>query len=95
MGTSTRKAEKSLSGETLPDKNPTELMRELYHHKVNAQCEDPSSCQNMAGIIYPGNSRLDYDFNVESEYFLSYNGAKRHRQWFSGTKAMDRSHAEW
>lgn len=71
MGTSTRQAAKKLWGEYLPQKDPSELMRELYQHE-NAGREDPSGSQDMAGIIYPGISRLDYDFVVEGGYFPSH-----------------------
>ena len=70
MGTSTRKAAKALWGEILPDGDPAILMRELYQ-KENADREDPSGSQDMAGVIYPGISRLDYDFTVEGGYFPS------------------------
>lgn len=70
MGTSTRQAAKALWGESLPDGNPAELMRELYK-KENADREDPSGSQDMAGIIYPGITRLDYNFHVNAGYFPS------------------------
>ena len=68
MGTSTRQAAKALWGDALPDGDPADLMRELYHVE-NEQRDDPSGSQDMAGIIYPGISRLDYDFNIEGGYF--------------------------
>jgi len=68
MGTSTRQAAKELWGDSLPDDEPDVLMRTLYHTE-NADREDPSGSQDMAGIIYPGISRLDYDFSVEGGYF--------------------------
>ena len=71
MGTSTREAAKLLWGENLPDGDPAALMRELYRTE-NAQREDPSGSQDMAGIIYPGISRLDYNYNVEGGFFPSH-----------------------
>ena len=71
MGTSTRLAAKTLWGESLPDGDPTTLMRELYLSE-NAEREDPSGSQDMAGIIYPGISRLDYDVNVEGGFFPAH-----------------------
>ncbi len=71
MGTSTREAAKILWGERLPDGDPTQLMRELYH-KENAERKDPSGSQDMAGIIYPGISRLDYDARVEGGFFPAH-----------------------
>jgi len=68
MGTSTRKVAQDLWGETLPDRDPEGLVRELYVAE-NAGQEEPSGSQDMAGIIYPGVTRLDYDFAYEGGYF--------------------------
>lgn len=68
MGTSTRRVAQDLWGETLPDRDPEELVRELYAAE-NAGLEEPSGSQDMAGIIYPGISRLDYDFAHEGGCF--------------------------
>ena len=45
----------------LPDRPPAELVRELYEAENRGKCE-PSGSQDMIGLIYPGISRLDYDF---------------------------------
>jgi hypothetical protein len=55
-------------GERLPERTPAELVRELYRLE-NRDCPNPSGSQDMAGIIYPGISRLEYDFNVEGGIF--------------------------
>ena len=68
MGTSTRKVAAKLWGETLPDRDPAELVRELYRVENEGQAE-PSGSQDMAGLIYPGVSRLDYDAEVEGGTF--------------------------
>jgi hypothetical protein len=68
MGTSTRKAALKLWGGSLPAKEPAELVRELYAAE-NLGSQEPSGSQDMAGIIYPGVSRLDYDYAYESGYF--------------------------
>ncbi|HVM70593.1 MAG TPA: hypothetical protein VMT91_02460 [Anaerolineales bacterium] len=68
MGTSTRKAALKLWGGRLPAKEPAELVRELYTAE-NGGNQEPSGSQDMAGIIYPGVSRLDYDFSYEGGYF--------------------------
>jgi hypothetical protein len=60
MGTSTRKVAQDLWGEV--------LVRELYDAE-NAGQEEPSGSQDMAGIIYPGITRLDYDFAYEGGCF--------------------------
>jgi hypothetical protein len=68
MGTSTRRVALDLWGETLPDRDPEELVRELYAAE-NARQEEPSGAQDMAGMIYPGISRLDFDYAYEGGYF--------------------------
>ena len=68
MGTSTRRVARQLWGDTLPDRDPVELVRELYRAENEGQPE-PSGSQDMAGLIYPGVNRLDYDFEHEGGYF--------------------------
>jgi hypothetical protein len=68
MGTSTRKVAAKLWGERLPDRDPAELVRELYRAENEGKAE-PSGSQDMAGLIYPGVSRLDYDAEIEGGYF--------------------------
>ena len=55
-------------GGRLPETDPTALVRELYAAENEGQAE-PSGSQDMAGLIYPGVNRLDYDFNYEGGYF--------------------------
>lgn len=71
MGTSTRKVALKLWGGTLPDREPSELIRELYTAENDGKSE-PSGSQDMAGIIYPGINRLDYDFTYEEGYFPAH-----------------------
>jgi len=80
MGTSTRKVALSLWGNEIPrdsagssegSYDPVTLIRDLYHAE-NAGRAEPSGSQDMAGIIYPGINRLDYDANVEGGYFPSH-----------------------
>ena len=68
LATSTRLTAVKLWGESLPQRNPAVLMRELYDAE-NAGKSEPSGSQDMAGLIYPGVSRLDYDFKVEGGVF--------------------------
>ena len=68
MGTSTRKVALNLWGYELPDRDPASLVRELYETENNGKAE-PSGSQDMAGIIYPGISRLDFDYTYEGGYF--------------------------
>jgi len=68
MGTSTRKVALNLWGKGLPDREPDKLIRELYAAE-NKGKKEPSGSQDMAGIIYPGISRLDFDYSFEGGYF--------------------------
>jgi len=68
MGTSTRRIAAQLWGETLPDRDPMALTRELYEEENRGQPE-PSGSQDMIGLIYPGVNRLDFDYNHEGGPF--------------------------
>ena len=68
MGTSTRKVAAALWGEAIPDRPPRELVRELYVAE-NQGRDDPSGSQDMVGLVYPGVSRIDYDYEHEGGYF--------------------------
>ena len=64
MGTSTRQIAIERWGDTLPDRNPMDLVKELYEAE-NAGKSAPSGSQDMIGIIYPGVNRLDYAYGYE------------------------------
>jgi hypothetical protein len=68
MGTSTRKVAMRMWNGALPDRAPADLVRELYAEENRGQAE-PSGSQDMAGIVYPGVSRLDYDYTHEGGCF--------------------------
>jgi hypothetical protein len=68
MATSTRAAAMRLWNNRLPKGNPADLTRELYREE-NKGAAEPSGSQDMAGLIYPGVSRLDYDCSFEEGYF--------------------------
>jgi len=68
MATSTRKIVEKLWNGVLPDRDPMELIRELYEAENNGN-ERPSGSQDMAGIILPGVNRLDYDANSKRGLF--------------------------
>jgi hypothetical protein len=68
MGTSTRNVAMKLWGGELPSRPAETLIHELYAVE-NAGKAEPSGSQDMAGIIYPGVSRLDYDYAFEGGYF--------------------------
>lgn len=59
IGTSTRKVAMRLWDGELPYGEPAELVRQLYDEE-NAGKMDPSGSQDMAGLVYPGITRLDY-----------------------------------
>lgn len=55
-------------GDRLPDRPAAELVRELYMAE-NEHKPEPSGSQDMIGLIYPGVSRLDYDYAFEGGFF--------------------------
>jgi hypothetical protein len=68
MATGTREVARRLWGNRLPDRDPAQLVRELYAAE-NQGRPDPSGSQDMIGLIYPGISRLDFDFRHEGGVF--------------------------
>jgi hypothetical protein len=52
----------------LPRRASAALVRELYAAE-NAGKTEPSGSQDMIGLVYPGISRLDYDFRVGGGLF--------------------------
>ncbi|MBP8606155.1 MAG: hypothetical protein KBI46_10000 [Phycisphaerae bacterium] len=65
---STRSVALRLWGQGLPDEQPATLVRKLYEAE-NKDKANPSGSQDMIGIIYPGISRLDYDYAYEGGLF--------------------------
>jgi len=65
---STRQIALKLWGGVLPDRDPDDLVRELYKAE-NEGLAEPSGSQDMIGLIYPGVCRLDYNFDVDGGYF--------------------------
>lgn len=68
LGTSTRQVAAQLWGGQLPQRDPAQMVQELYAAENEGRAE-PSGSQDMAGIIYPGINRLDYDYNHSGGYF--------------------------
>lgn len=68
MGTSTRRVAMRLWNGTLPDGDPAKLVRELYAEENKGKSE-PSGSQDMAGLVYPGVNRLDFDYEYEGGVF--------------------------
>ena len=68
IATGTRNVALQLWNGRLPDRDPAELVRELYAEENRGKTE-PSGSQDMIGLIYPGVNRLDYDFTHEGGVF--------------------------
>jgi hypothetical protein len=68
MATGTRATAFGLWGDSLPDRDALDLVRELYEEE-NRILPEPSGSQDMAGLIIPGISRLDYDAAVDGGEF--------------------------
>lgn len=68
MATSTRRVAEQLWNGVLPEKDPMQLVRELYEAE-NGDKALPSGSQDMVGLLFPGVSRLDYDCNFEGGFF--------------------------
>jgi hypothetical protein len=68
MATGTRKVALRLWNNRLPDGDREQLVKDLYHAE-NRDKAEPSGSQDMIGLIYPGISRLDYDFDYAGGYF--------------------------
>ena len=71
FATGTRKVALERWGGRLPDRPPAELVRELYAAE-NEDKPEPSGSQDMIGLIYPGVSRLDYDYLHEGGFFPAH-----------------------
>jgi len=67
----TRAVAAQLWGRRLPRRPPADLVRELYAAENQGRSE-PSGSQDMIGLIYPGISRLDYDYAVHGGVFPSH-----------------------
>jgi hypothetical protein len=86
MASGTRKVALKLWNGVLPDRDPADLVRELYQAE-NRDKPEPSGSQDMIGLVYPGVNRLDYDFKIHGGVFPSHiescNRAKVAR-WLGG-----------
>jgi len=68
MATGTRKVARRIWPTGIPRRPAAELVKELYAAE-NENLPEPSGSQDMIGLIYPGVSRLDYDFLYEGGIF--------------------------
>ena len=71
MATSTRRIAEKLWNGALPAQDPMASVRELYEAE-NKGKSAPSGSQDMAGLIVPGISRLDYDYRFAGGLFPSH-----------------------
>lgn len=71
MGTSTRKVAARLWPGGLPNRDPAELVQELYAVENEGRAE-PSGSQDMIGLLYPGVNRLDYAFTYAGGVFPAH-----------------------
>lgn len=53
---------------SLPEGDPATLVQDLYAAENEGKAE-PSGSQDMIGLVYPGISRLDYDFHHQGGIF--------------------------
>lgn len=87
MATSTRQVARKLWNDAMPTNgDPLELVRVLYAVE-NRDRPEPSGSQDMAGLVIPGISRLDYDINHEGGYFpkhIENNSAPAVARWLEG-----------
>ena len=65
---STRRIALEMWKNKIPDGDPEEFVRELYYAE-NKGVAEPSGTQDMIGLVYPGISRIDYDYNCHGGYF--------------------------
>ena len=85
FATGTREVALRLWNGRLPDRDPAELVRELYAEENRGKSE-PSGSQDMIGLIYPGVNRLDYDFRHEGGIFPQHIETNNDPQWPVGWK---------
>jgi len=71
MATGTRAVAHRLWKGRLPAGKPLDLVRQLYRVE-NRDKTEPSGSQDMIGLIYPGISRLDFDFSANGGVFPAH-----------------------
>jgi len=71
LATGTRAVAMKLWKGCLPNRPRAALVRDLYDAENKGKAQ-PSGSQDMIGLIYPGISRLDYDFAANGGVFPSH-----------------------
>lgn len=69
LATSTRQVAMRLWPNGFPQDIPKEELVRILYQEENKDKPDPSGSQDMIGLIYPGISRLDYDYEVNGGVF--------------------------
>ena len=86
MATGTRAIALRMWNGVLPDGDPGRLVEELYAEENRGKAE-PSGTQDMIGLIYPGVSRLDYDYTHRGGVFpkhIESNNDPEVARWLEG-----------
>lgn len=86
FATGTRYVAQRLWNGRLPDRDPADLVRELYAAENEGKAE-PSGSQDMIGLAYPGINRLDYDIGHEGGVFpchIESNNDPQTARWLGG-----------
>jgi len=86
MATGTRIIALKMWNGALPDRDPGTLVEELYAEENRGKAE-PSGTQDMIGLIYPGVSRLDYDYTYRGGVFpkhIESNNDPEVASWLEG-----------
>jgi hypothetical protein len=86
IASSTRQIAQAIWDDRLPEGDPEALVRELYAAENEGKAE-PSGSQDMAGLIYPGISRLDYDYAYQGGVFpchVESNNDPEVARWLEG-----------
>ncbi len=86
MATGTRNIGLRMWNGSLPGGDPGTLVEELYEEENRGKAE-PSGTQDMIGLIYPGVSRLDYDYAYRGGVFpkhIESNNDPEVARWLEG-----------
>jgi len=86
MATGSRHIALKMWNGRLPQGNPAKLVEDLYAEENRGKAE-PSGTQDMIGLIYPGVSRLDYDYAYRGGIFprhIESNNDPEVAHWLEG-----------
>jgi hypothetical protein len=86
MATGSREIALRMWNGRLPAEDPGKLVEALYEEENRGKAE-PSGTQDMIGLIYPGVSRLDYDYEYRGGVFprhIESNNDPEVARWLEG-----------